>query len=95
MFFSETLQQSQCLRLPADTRDWIAFSADSGSIYYVRQTRKEATIWKQPLDRSPAVLIANLPGKFVYRMRASPDGASLGLNAMMLQYQPVLLREIR
>lgn len=95
IFFTDTLQQKQCLPLPADASDWITFSADSKSIYFVRQTRKEATIWRQPLDGSPAVLIASLPGKFVYWLRASPDGTRLGLNTMVRQYRPVLLREIR
>jgi len=110
VFLTETLSQLKSLPMPADVVEWIAFSADSRSIFYIREprltgrdtqsrltspTRKEATIWRQPLDGSASVKVAAFPGRYVYWIGASPDGTKLGATVMTVKYNAVLLRETR
>ncbi len=96
VFSTETLQEIQSFPLPADADNRIAFSADSQGVfyYYVNQAKREASIWRQPLDGLAAVMIARVPGRVLYWMRPSPDGTKLGLTTMTMDYRSVLLRDV-
>jgi Tol biopolymer transport system component len=72
----------------------LAFSADSKSVFYVARTGADETIWRQPLDGSTPVKVANLPGKRVNWIRPSPDGKKLGLILESPTSEAVLLRDV-
>jgi serine/threonine protein kinase len=77
-----------------DDFDRLAFSADGKSVFYVARAGADETIWRQPLDGSTPVKVANLPGKRVNWMRPSPDGKKLGLILESPTSEAVLLRDV-
>jgi serine/threonine protein kinase len=91
---TETLQKIQSFPAPPDFQSQSAFSADNQSILYQTQTGGDATIWRQSLGGSTPVKVVTLPGKYVYSIRASPDGKKLGLIFSTPTSEAVLVRDV-
>jgi len=94
LFSTDTLQFTQAFPLPKDA-DLATFSADNKSIFYIRNSETDTSLWKQPLDAAAPSKVADFPGKTVWNLQSSPDGTRLGLTVDSPRSHAVLLHETR
>lgn len=94
IFSADPVKKVQSLALPPDFFFFAAFSADDKTVFFTTKTGPDSTVWRQSLDSAAPVKVATLPGKTVRWIRASPDGANLGLIVDTPQSQAVLLRDV-
>jgi serine/threonine protein kinase len=92
---TESLREIKSFPLPRNINTFVALSADSKSVFYAAMTGVDSIIWRQPLDASAPLKVANLSGKYVNWVSPSPDGKKLGLILETPTSEAVLLRETR
>jgi serine/threonine protein kinase/DNA-binding winged helix-turn-helix (wHTH) protein/Tol biopolymer transport system component len=93
IYSTETQKMMYALPMPPHQTQRNGFAADSKSIFIGTQLEADTTIWRLPLDKSPAVKIATVSNRAVDCIRASPDGKNVGLITIVPQSLAVLLHD--